>query len=176
MAGRSGYYESVDERGEFPLEPEIYFLHLALVVAQRREARLERALKPTGLSVAGFRVLRVCNRFGSTTMGELSDYSLTDRTTLTRVVDELVAAGLVARGKSAGDRRKVMLELTAAGRRLFQRASNLVSRDLLELMRGLPQDELRAAIRVHQEVVARLAESDAQLERLLWRTKAPDRR
>jgi DNA-binding MarR family transcriptional regulator len=162
------------EADELPLEPEIYFLHLALVVAQRREARVERTVKPLGITVAGFRALRVCNRFGPTTMGELAEYTLTDRTTLTRVVDDLVKAGLIVRTKSAGDRRKVMLELTAAGRRLYQRAAGAVSRDLMELMRDLPQDDLMAAIRVQQAVTGRLAESEAQLERLLWRTRAPD--
>ena len=169
MPSRPEPVQSVDPKGEFPLAPEIYFLHLALVVARRRETRLEQALKGTGLSLAGWRALRVVNRFGEATMGELADYTLTDRTTLTRVVDDLVEAGLMKRTKPPEDRRKVVMELTPAGRRAAQKGTDLAARDMLDLMRGLPEDDIRTAIRLQQEIVIRLGEGAEQTDRLLWR-------
>jgi DNA-binding MarR family transcriptional regulator len=169
MPRRSESDIALDPAGEFPLPPEIYFLHLALVVARRSETRLEHALKATGVGLAGWRALRVVYRFGPATMGELADYSLTDRTTLTRIVDDLVEAGLMKRSKPPDDRRKVVMDLTAAGRRAAQKGLDIVSRELFDLMRDLPEGELRAADRLQQEIVTRLGESEQQVDRLLWR-------
>jgi DNA-binding MarR family transcriptional regulator len=163
--------DSVDPTGEFPLEPAIYFQHLSLVIARRRESRLELALRPLGLSLVAFRALRVVGRFGASTMGEIADYSLTDRTTLTRVIDDLVDAGLMLRSKPAGDRRKVVLELMPEARPLLRKAVAAVARELRGLMSDVPEARLRAAIRMQQELVARLADSESQLDRLLWRTR-----
>jgi MarR family transcriptional regulator, transcriptional regulator for hemolysin len=173
MAKRPPRFASVDPAGEFPMDPALYYQHLTVVLALQREARLEQALRPSELSLAGFQALRVVNRFGSATMGELADYTLTDRTTLTRVVDELVEAGMMERHKPASDRRKVVLGLTETGRRAFDRAATAAASDMLDIMHGTPEAELRAAIRLQQRLISRLALPEQQLERLLWRQTPP---
>jgi MarR family transcriptional repressor of emrRAB len=49
---------------------------------------------------------------------DLSDALIASRTNVTRLADELVAAGWVARNPSTADRRKVELSLTEPGRAL----------------------------------------------------------
>ena len=172
MASRRVPDAAADPAGEFPLAPALYLMHLTLVVARRRESRMEHALQVCNMSPAGFRALRVINQFGSATMGELADYTLTDRTTLTRVIDGLVSGGLLTRSTPRGDRRKVVLELTALGARTFQQAREAVGPTLIGLLSGLPEEEIRCADRLLAQVVARLSDSEKQLERLLWRTGA----
>lgn len=168
MPRRPSAAEPTDETGEFPLHPEIYFIHLAVAISRHREAQLDAELRPLGLDLAGFRALRVVLRFGSATMGELADFTMVDRTTLTRVVDSLVEGGLMVRSKPAGDRRKVMLNLTPHGRKVLETARKVVSDNVFQLMDGLPEADVRAAVRLQQKVVQRLGVSEQLTTRLLW--------
>jgi DNA-binding MarR family transcriptional regulator len=168
MAENTPHPEPSDPMAEFPLPPSNYFVHLALVLSVHWNARAEKALQGYDFDMAGFRALRVVNHFGAATMGEIADYTFSDRTTLTRVVDHLVETGLMVRSKPPGDRRKVVLTLTDEGRRLFRRAREAVSRDIDTLVAGMPDGEFRAAARLVQQLVERLAESPKLSERLLW--------
>jgi DNA-binding MarR family transcriptional regulator len=172
MANRRAPDAAADPAGEFPLDPGLYLMHLTVVVARRRETHMEQALHECRLNPAGFRAMRVINQFGSATMGELADYTLTDRTTLTRVIDGLVTGGLLIRSTPAGDRRKVVLELTPLGASTLARAREAVGPSLLSLMNDLPEDDIRRADRLLTQIVARLADSEKQLDRLLWRNDA----
>ena len=59
-------------------------------------------------------------------MHELADAVLLSRSGLTRLVDRIEAAGLVARTGVPGDRRSLHVQLTPAGRRLVRRARAVV--------------------------------------------------
>src|ERR1700736_765180 len=100
---------TMDPRGEFPLDLASYVFHLFSVVGRHREAKLETILKPLGLSLARHRALSVIATLEPCTMSELAEFSATDRTTLTRTVDQLVDAGLVERTTPREDRRQVQL-------------------------------------------------------------------
>jgi DNA-binding MarR family transcriptional regulator len=144
-------------------------MHLAMVISVHWSARAEKALAGYDFDMAAFRALRVVNHYGSATMGEMADYTYSDRTTLTRVVDHLVEIGLMERSKPPGDRRKVVLTLTPEGRRQFVRARREVSATIEELTQQLPEDEMRNAVRMQMQLIERLADTPRQLSRLLWR-------
>lgn len=74
-----------------------------------------------GLSFAKWVAMISLRRFGDLSMTRLAKLSATDRTTLTRSIDGLIADGLVAREASARDRRIVVIRLTDAGRTLLDR-------------------------------------------------------
>jgi DNA-binding MarR family transcriptional regulator len=168
MARRPAVTEPDDETGEFPLHPAIYFLHLTHAISRFREARLDSVLRNQGLDLAGFRALRALRRFGSATMGELADFTMIDRTTLTRVVDQLVEDGLIGRSKFEGDRRKVVLKLTPEGRKAFVKARSVAADTVVDLMSGLPEADVRAAVRLQVKIVERLGAPDPVARRLLW--------
>jgi DNA-binding MarR family transcriptional regulator len=168
MAKRATSHDPEDPTGEFPLDPIGYFIHLIVVLDRRRDVQLAKLLRPLGMDIDTQRVLRVIDRLGSCTMGELADYTITDRTTLTRIVDHLVAAGLIDRAKPASDRRKVVLTLTKDGKKAYTRARKAIREHTLELMRDLPEEEVRVAARIQQTLVTRLIDSELLTERLLW--------
>jgi DNA-binding MarR family transcriptional regulator len=157
-----------DPTGEFPIEPAAYFLHLMLIVDRYRDARIERLLRPLNMTLDAHRALRIINSRGSCTMGELADYAIIDRTTLTRIVDNLVANGLVDRAKPPGDRRKIVLTLTPAGVESHDQARRLIGRDNAELTRGLTEADFRTGVRLEQEFVRRLVADPEMAHRLLW--------
>jgi DNA-binding MarR family transcriptional regulator len=83
--------------------------------------RMERTvLAETGMSLTWYDVLLELNTAGGRlTMGELGDRVVLSRSRVSRVVDELVAAGLVGREPNPADRRSSFASLTADGRKNF---------------------------------------------------------
>jgi DNA-binding MarR family transcriptional regulator len=75
--------------------------------------------KRLGLTSGRMLALAVLDGRGTCSMSELARELRRPSPLATRVVDELVARGLVERGADAGDRRRVLLQLTAEGREAF---------------------------------------------------------
>jgi len=80
-----------------------------------------RHLAPTGLKISQFSLLGFVTAEGPVSIGRLSDLLTTDRTTLTRNLRPLLAAGLIERATS-GDKRRHELVATTAGRVMLKRA------------------------------------------------------
>lgn len=154
---RSSRPVSVDPEGEFPFAPSDYVLHLLAAIHQFRDSGLDGRLKALGLNVGRYRVMGVLNRFGACTMTELSHFTAVDRTTLTRIADQLVARGQVERKTTARDRRQVLLELTPAGREVYLAALAIVFAFNRKILGGIPEAAHRATARTLKQVVENLA-------------------
>lgn len=85
----------------------------------------DRALGSTGLSTNEYAILARLDREGSFALGELAARLAMDRSTLSRDLAPLLAAGQVATGPADGDRRKKVVSLTAAGARALAAARPL---------------------------------------------------
>jgi DNA-binding MarR family transcriptional regulator len=89
--------------------------------------RLSRRLRPTaagaaaGLTPTRISVLLYVVRNGPTRLSELAASEGINPTMLSRVVADLVDAGLLERSSDQGDRRAAWVKPTAAGRRLVER-------------------------------------------------------
>ncbi|MGX5695453.1 MarR family winged helix-turn-helix transcriptional regulator [Agromyces soli] len=83
--------------------------------------RLERAVaRDGGLPLSWYDVLlELHDAGGRLTMGQLGERVVLSRTRVSRLVDELVRAGLVARETNPDDGRSAYAVLTADGRRRF---------------------------------------------------------
>ena len=165
---RRAQIDPPDPEGEFPFAPAFYLLHLTVVLDRHRDVRVEKVLRGSGVNLPGHRAMRIISRLGPVTMGELADYAIIDRTTLTRLVDQLVDQGLVERAKPPGDRRKIVLTLTPQGRRIHAAMRRAISREDEALMRDLPERDLRAAARLQRRIIERLIADEQLRQRLLW--------
>lgn len=150
---------STDPADEFPFAVDDYLLHLIVAIYQFRDYRLDNALRALGLNVSRYRVLGVLDRFGASSMTELASFTAMQRTTLTRIADQLVAAGFVDRTTEARDRRQVILMLTDLGRETYARGLEMVRALNMQLLDKVPEAERRSAARVLMEVVENLAPS-----------------
>jgi DNA-binding MarR family transcriptional regulator len=95
-------------------------VHAALV------PRLDRALQEThGLPLTWYDVLLELNAAPDRrlTMGRLGSVAAVSRTRVSRVVDELVRAGLVTREPNPDDGRSAFAALTPAGRAALRKAA-----------------------------------------------------
>jgi DNA-binding MarR family transcriptional regulator len=157
---RNNRPSSVDPAGEFPFGASDYVLHLLAAIHQFRDSALDSRLKALGLNVGRYRVLGVLNRFGACTMTELSHFTAIDRTTLTRIADQLVVNTQVERQTTAKDRRQVLLALTPPGREVYLKALRLVFEYNRRILENIPEDAHRATARVLKQVVENLAPDD----------------
>ncbi len=85
-------------------------------------------VRPLGATLQMWRVLAALRERDGRRMGDLSETTSIEVSTLTRLVDAMEKKGLVARRRDAGDARVVALHVTPAGRRLTQRIIPIAER------------------------------------------------
>ena len=78
-----------------------------------------------GLTYPQYLVLLVLWESDAIGVGELGERLYLDSGTLTPLLKRMEAAGLLARARAAGDERRVIVTLTAAGRALRRRAEGV---------------------------------------------------
>jgi DNA-binding MarR family transcriptional regulator len=95
-------------------------LRYAILAAQREGNRLLiQALKPHGITPSQAEVLRLLQQHGTLSLNGLGQLLVCESgTNPSRLVDRVVAAGLVERRTDAEDRRFLRLSLTPEGDRL----------------------------------------------------------
>lgn len=102
---------------------EARLTRLLLMVGQIFDTTLEQALKPHHINHSDFLTLMFLysRPDGSSTPGELCEYASQGATNMTRIANALVKRGLITRGASEEDRRRVVIRITPAGRRFLQK-------------------------------------------------------
>jgi DNA-binding MarR family transcriptional regulator len=132
-----------------------------MLASRRLQASLHggsgRALSPTKL-----RALNVLAE-ESLRVGELADRIGIDDTTATRLVDRLVAAGLVERGPLAGDRRVTVVGLTADGVDLAGQVEQRRQQFFSEVLTALEPDERMELVRLTEKAAAALRSRGEEL-------------
>ena len=166
--------DSADPRGEFPIAPPEYVFLLLTAITRYRDAQLERLLRPLQLTLAKHRALLVIERFQPCTMSELADFSVVERTTMTRTVDLLVGDGLIERIEGVVDRRQVLIRINAAGHAKLSAASRLIVDQNRFDLEGVSDADQRALVRLAQALAANLAPDAVSRERVLTFSRPKD--
>ena len=97
---------------------------LVHVYAQLEPRVAKEVRNASGMSTAAFDVLReLVSLEPSPNMNELAARIVLSRSQVSRLVDELQAAGLVKREPKPGDKRSSFVSLTPEGRRAFNKAA-----------------------------------------------------
>ena len=107
-------------------QPAFQLAHLIAGVNRRLEAEIEDRLRPEGVPIEQFRILRALSSRDGRAMGELAETVLVDSPTLTKIIDRMVSQALVYRAPDPKDRRKVLIFLAGKGKSLHARLSGLV--------------------------------------------------
>lgn len=115
-------------------------------------------LRPS-VSAPQWRVLVLASQ-GDCNVSAVAEDLGVHRSNATRVCDRLVTAGLLERRRAEHDRRHVLLALTPAGRRLFDKAMDYRRRRLAEAMALMSEDERAELARSF----TRLAEAAAEVK------------
>jgi DNA-binding MarR family transcriptional regulator len=88
-----------------------------------------------------YSLLAALEQFGPQSQAELSDRSGLDRSDVVRWVDELAARRLLVRKRDPGDRRRNVVSISAAGRRLLASLDGEIAQAQLRLLAALTRQE-----------------------------------
>lgn len=134
----------------------------AVRVIARLARGFETRLGETSISLAQFRLLAFLSE-GEWAASALADWLEVSRPSVTALVDGVVERGWVGRRESPDDRRRVLHQLTPAGREALASASACLHEGLGTLLVHLDPDErdraldglaqLGVAMRRHREAV-----------------------
>ncbi len=105
-----------------------YLPYLLNRAGARLAASFEKDVRPLGASLQTWRVLAALRERDGRRMGELSETTAIEVSTLTRLVDGMERRRLVKRRRDPADARVVLLHVAPAGRRLTARLLPIAER------------------------------------------------
>jgi DNA-binding MarR family transcriptional regulator len=97
----------------------------------------------------------VLARYPSSSAVEVGERSAMDKVAVSRAVQSLVDAGRVVRTFDAGDRRRLVLNLSPAGRAVYTRVAPLALRYERQLLAALSPAERRTLDRLIERLLDR---------------------
>ncbi len=107
-----------------------------------------------GLTIPEWRVLAILGRFPGSSAGEVAARAAMDKVAVSRAVSRLLDAGRIRRHFADADRRRSVLELSAAGWKIYRQVTPVLLAYEADLLDGLSPAERRELDRL----LARLAE------------------
>ena len=126
---------------------KVYFTYCLYKSALKLRYFLDRALDKHGLVAPHLGVIRLLNFSGSLSQSEIGKELDIDRASMVKLIDCLEKRGYVARVTSAIDRRVNKISLTAAGRKVFEKATRLREQVEDEFLAPLTTEEKTVVLR-----------------------------
>jgi DNA-binding MarR family transcriptional regulator len=128
------------------LEAEVFLNLMRTADALARSG--EAILKPVGLSLTQYNVLRILRGAGEQGLccRELAERMITRDPDVTRLLDRLEQRGLLARSRDSKDRRIITIRISAAGRRVLKDLDTPVAKHHRKQLSHMCQGDLRKLI------------------------------
>lgn len=126
-----------------PLEERVIY-RFFLIAKRFDQALVAMHSRKLGISVSNSKILRVIAFHGPLSASELGARTSLDPDKITRAVDTLVDRSYVIRKSDEADRRKVVLTLSAKGRRVHDKIEMVVSAMEADLLSVLTAEERKA--------------------------------
>lgn len=127
-----------------------YLPYLLNRAGSRIATAFSEEVRPLGATLQIWRVLAALRERDGRRMGNLSETTSIEVSTLTRLIDGMEKKGLVTRRRDSADARAVVLHVAPAGRRLTLRLAPIAERYEAVALRGFTAAEaevLKAALR-----------------------------
>jgi DNA-binding MarR family transcriptional regulator len=135
-----------------PLDPVLDFMRLLWSVEHGLERMSKRMEAEFGITGPQRLVLRVMARFPGLSAGELAHIVRLHPSTITGILQRLVARGLVERKRDAADSRRAQLRLKAAARAYTRTSRGTVERAVTQALKRAGASNVRAARKVLAEI------------------------
>ncbi len=166
-ATSSGEAEMMVEEDAEELVTALLTASRALVgVSARSLAQVEDSV-----TITQFRMLVVLEGHGETRLNLLAERLGVTPSTALRMVDRLIAAGIVTRQENKADRREVLIGLTDAGERLVRVVTEHRRAEIAAIVAAMPTSRRRAvvsALNSFAEAAGELPPSTGSVARLGW--------
>lgn len=108
-------------------------------VLSRYNLIIERELRTIDIDIPTWRVLMILGELAPRSIGQIARAGVVNLSTMMRIVERMVKAGLVVRTPNADDARVIDVSLTAAGKDRLVRARALMAPVYRQAMAGFPE-------------------------------------
>lgn len=105
-----------------------------------------RSHRTPDLSVPQFRALLYVNRHAGASLSDVAEHLGLSLPSVSKLIDRLVARGLITRESASDDRRRMVLTLTPDGQAALRAAAQATQARLADRLAALSPDELTAII------------------------------
>jgi MarR family transcriptional regulator, organic hydroperoxide resistance regulator len=136
-----------------------YVPYLLYRVTNKLNARLLTRLRSTKTNPARWRVLSVLRAFGPLRISDIVSYTLMGQPTVSRVIDQLVREGRVARGADPDDSRATRVTLTAKGAATFEAIVPSALRHQALALEGLTRKDVATIVRILSRIESNIDET-----------------
>lgn len=109
-----------------------------------------------GITLPGMLILHKIIREGEQRLGDLAGQLDFTSGAITALSDKLEAGGYTVRRRKEDDRRTVLLDITAKGREMAERNSNIGARCITLLFEGFTEEELEQQSRFYERIISNL--------------------
>lgn len=155
-------------------------MYYCLAIERQHTINATLLLHPHGLHHREWRVLAILNEHDGRTVGHIAELAGIERSTMSKMIDALVARTLVVRTSEAADRRRSLVYLTRAGRAKYAETVPIVQGLIYGYFEGYPDAEFAALMTLLRDLKRRVMRPDlraaAKINRAARRNAPPGRR
>lgn len=108
-----------------------------------------------GLSIPEWRVIAIVGRYPGLSAVEVAERTVMDKVAVSRAVTKLIKHGRIDRQFADADRRRSILNLSEAGRKLHDEVAPLALSMEADLLEDLTEDEVEALDRIIDKLYAK---------------------
>jgi DNA-binding MarR family transcriptional regulator len=132
--------------------------HIAYLLAQasrQLQKQLDDEFRTEGVPVERWWILKLLAERNGRSMGELSQATLLNHPTLTKMIDRMVSDALVYRRPDPNDGRKVLIFLSERGRNRNERLNRLANQHQEEIVEDYGDRQAEELKRLLEALIAR---------------------
>jgi len=137
-----------------------YLPYLMTRLTNRWQVKQDADLKNIGIQGATMRIMACLAAYKQLTVNEVSVLSVTEQSTVSRLVEQLVTAGLAQREIDASDQRVRRVSLTAKGRKKLKETAPLVNANYHHMTDGIDPAQLAVCVEVMQAMLKKIRVHD----------------
>jgi DNA-binding MarR family transcriptional regulator len=130
----------------------------------------------TKMTMGQMRLVHYLMEHGPTSMRALAEHSRVVMSTMTDMADRLVRLGMIKRQQDPKDRRVVLLEVTAKGKKEFAAKHQYFREHVTKMLMSLPTKERDTMLQAIQTIVGIVSKQKARLHKKKEKEQGPRRR
>ena len=137
-----------------------YLPYLMTRLTNRWQVKQDADLKNIGIQGATMRIISCLGAYKQLTVNEISVLAVTEQSTVSRLVEQLVTSGMAQREIDATDQRVRRVSLTAKGRKKLRETAPLVNANYQHMTADIDPAQLDVCVEVLQAMLKKIRVHD----------------
>jgi DNA-binding MarR family transcriptional regulator len=137
-----------------------YLPYLITRLSNRWQVKQDSDLRSLGIQGATMRIMSCLRAYKQLTVNEISVLSVTEQSTVSRLVEQLVTSGMAQREIDESDQRVRRVSLTSKGRKKLRETAPVVNRNYHNMTDDIDPAQLAVCVDVLQAMLKKIRVHD----------------